>query len=244
MKRRETYPCAKLEETIQIVEELDQGTDGKSKNKDAYRLSELLGFIKKNTVTQYIVTDKGRELIARSPEEQRIVLFCCLVKKNEVLPSYFSLLMRMQEIHDRAITIDRLCELLNINDLWSADILHDWCRYLTLSKGSSTNEIYISSSKLSSLQRRAFLYLLQKTYRKYKGRSGLVPVSKLRNVLKNAGVLRQGDDFDEWMLEIYKDPLNSSKIKFYPAPSRFVGRGLRGQSGFELVNIQGELNGA
>ena len=246
MSRRETYPCAKLDNVIMTTElVLNNFSTNNSllKNnvtKDDIRLAEILHLIKSVTlsVKNYRTSKLGKKLASYNEDKKKILLFCLLMKENAILPRYFNQLINNKNLYDKIISTKELSNILNMNDLWSADILNEWCRYLEISKGKSKSEVNISMKNVKKIKEDAFKYLLQESYNIYVGPSNLVPVSKIRNEIKNSGILGPSEDFDKIL---YRISVNNKRIKFHPAPAKFVGIGLEGKRGHELISITGEL---
>ena len=249
MTRRETYPCAGLESILQATSIVKQEFMLMSKtseygiSRDALRLTEILGFIERRgrLGKSVLITHLGKQLLSVPQEQQKIMLFRALLKQNDVLPPYFKKLLEMPEIHNTKLPTKELCQKLNMKDLWSADILNEWCRYLGISKGRTKSEVFISSQKVAEMRKKAFALTVQEEYTRLAGSSGLVPVAKLRRELKNSGILGPNDDFDEWLGELKTTGSNEAKITFHPAPAKFVGRGLKGKVGYELISISGTI---
>jgi len=250
MRRRETYPCASLESFPKVLSVIEEEFVQRSKaseygiTSDEVRLAEILNFIKGigKTTKRYQLTPLGKKLLSLPPHRQKIKLFQSLVKQNKILPPYFKKLLERTELHGKKLSTNELCENLNMKDLWSADILNEWCRYLGISEGTTKTEVYISPRKVASIRKEAFALAIQEEYAHFAGSSGLVPVAKLRQVLKNSGILGPQDDFDEYLKELSESELNKSKITYHPAPSRLVGRGLAGKTGCELIAINGKVS--
>jgi len=245
MTRRETYPCAGLETIPRVTSAVEQEfmtTSNISEHgisRDALRLTEILGFIegRGNTKKSFRITQMGKQLVNVPQKQQRNMLFRALLKQNDVLPPYFKKLLEAPKVHDRKISTHELCQELNMKDFWSADILNEWCRYLGISTGRTKVEVFISSQKVSQMRKEAFAFAIQEEYKRFVGSSGLVPVAKLRRELKNSGILGPDDDFDDWLEKLHKARQNKAKITFHPAPAKFVGRGLQGKVGYELISI-------
>lgn len=225
--------------TLRRQEILEMGV-----NSDALRLAEILGFIEAIGTTEknYRTTPLGRQLITVPKDQQKIIIFRALLRERTILPPYFKKLIDNRELHDQKISSAELCDKLDMRDRWSADILNEWCRYLELSEGTTKSEVLLSSNKIAQLKKKAFVFTLIEEYKRLAGPSGLVPVSKLRRELKNSGVLGKNDDFDELLEMLWKNEANKGKIKFYPAPAKFVGTGFHGQTGYELLSIEGTIS--
>ena len=249
MTRRETYPCAGLEAIPRVTSVVEQEfmiTSNVSEHgisRDALRLTEILGFIegRGNAKKSFRITQMGKQLLSVLQEQQKSMLFRALLMQNDVLPPYFKELLETSEVHDRKISTQELCQKLNMKDLWSADILNEWCRYLGISEGRTKAEVFISSQKVAQMRKKAFAFAIQEEYKRFAGSSGLVPVAKLRRELKNSGILGPDDDFDEWLEKLYNARQNKARITFHPAPAKFVGRGLQGKVGYELISITGTM---
>jgi len=247
--RRETYPCAGLEaipEVTAVVEQefmIKPNVSEHGISRDALRLTEILGFIegKGNAKKNFRITQLGKQLLDVPQEQQKNMLFRALLKQNNVLPPYFKKLLETPEVHDRKISTHELCRKLMVKDLWSADILNEWCRYLGISKGRTKVEVFISSQKVAQMRKEAFVFAIQEEYKRFAGSSGLVPVAKLRRELKNSGILGPDDDFDEWLEKLYQTRQKKARIRFHPAPAKFVGQGLQGRVGYELISITGTM---
>lgn len=213
-------------------------------NQDALRLAEILGFIeaKEGIEKNYQTTFLGKQLVETQGDQQKVIIFRALLNERTILPTYFKKLIDNRELHDKKISSTELCDKLDMRDRWSADILNEWCRYLELSEGSTKSEVFLSSNKIVQMKKRAFALTLMEEYKRLAGPSGLVPVSKLRRELKNSGILGKDDDFDDLLEKLSKNEANKDKIKFYPAPAKFVGIGLRGRIGYELLSIEGTIS--
>lgn len=211
---------------------------------DALRLAEIFGFIeaKEGIEKNYQITSLGRQLVTAPKGQQKIIIFRALLKERTILPPYFKKLVDNRDLHDKKLSSTELCDKLDMRDRWSADILNEWCRYLELSEGLTKSEVFLSSDKIARIKKKAFVLTLLEEYKRLAGPSGLVPVSKLRRELKNSGILGKDDDFDELLGTLLKDEANKGKIRFYPAPAKFVGIGFRGQIGYELLSIEGSIS--
>ena len=246
MTRRETYPCAKLENVITTTELVLNNFNTKNSllennvTKDDIRLTELLHLIESVTVStkNYRISSVGKKLVSYDEYKKKVLLFCLLMRENKILPRYFNQLINNKKLYDKNISTKELSHCLNMNDLWSADILNEWCRYLDISQGKSKSEVKISIKNVNKLKEDAFKYVLQQSYNAYVGPSHLVPVSKIRNEIKNSGIMGPLEDFDEMLNKL---SVNNKRINFYPAPAKFVGIGLGGKRGSELISITGEL---
>jgi len=246
MGRRETYPCASLNGVIKTVEMVYEKNNTikdlmeSGVKKDDIRLTEILGLIKSTTSSTkyYTITKNGEYLLSYNIDKQKTLMFSLLIQENNTLPSYFKQLINNKSLHDKKINTNQLNQILNINDLWSAEILNEWCRSLNISEGSAKTEVYILSEKVKEYKIRSFKLKLYEVYSTYVGSSRLVPVAKMRKELKNSGVMGPSDDFDTLLAELAEE---SNKIEFFPAPSRFVGLGLEGKQGYELISIDSEL---
>lgn len=251
MTKRETYPCASLEDLL-IVTSLIYEKEAlrrseileKGISPDALRLAEILGFVeaREGLEKYYRITSLGKQLIAAPMDLQKAIIFRALLKERTILPPYFKKLIETSDLHDKKLSSEELCNKLDMRDHWSADILNEWCRYLELSEGVTKSEVFLSSENIAQLKKKAFVLTLVEEYKRLSGPSGLVPVSKLRRELKNSGILGKDDDFDELLEMLLKNEANKGKIKFYPAPAKFVGMGFRGQIGYELLSIEGTIS--
>jgi len=251
LTKRETYPCASLEDVLTVTSlvsrnEVLRRSDALEMgiSSDALRLAEILGFIeaKESVEKNFQVTSFGKQLITLPEDQQKIIIFRALLKEKNILPPYFKRLIETRDLHNKRLTSTEICDKLDMRDRWSADILNEWCRYLGLSDGATKSEVFLSSNKLTQMKKKAFVLTLLEEYKRLAGPSRLVPVAKLRRELKNSGILGKDDDFDKLLEMLLNNEANKGKIKFYPAPAKFVGLGLCGRTGYELLSLNGIIS--
>jgi len=240
--RRESLPQAKLEDIPSIIYNCSISTREQLQEvceieKDSIRLVEILGYIKKisSYPAVYEKTKDGKLFENYSEIEQLLSIYLHLFLEEEILPPYFTtMISKIIPCSKNSIyTKEQLSHDLGCRDLWSIEILVDWFHSFSITL--SEHEPYrFSTTKLSQLQLAAFLFLLKETYSKYAHRTKIVPVHKLRWKIKDSGLIKSDDEFENYLKKLLDLGLD---VLFSPASRRKVGYGLKSIPKSELIEI-------